>query len=309
MSEKITAPAEKNEQKGSRIAFDKESRAMLCDKLSFSAAEAYKLLRTNLTFTMPDEKPCRIVGVTSSFRGEGKTTTAVNLSYTQAETGSKTLLIDADMRLPSVAKKLGIPGKPGLSNLLVGLCSLHEAVQVSDLIKNWHIIPAGNIPPNPSELLGSEQMKKLLDECAKHYDTIIIDLPPVNIVADALTIADEVDGLILVVRENYTDKGSLKECMRKMSFLEQNKLLGFVLTDSEDSKKGYRYHKYSKYSKYSKYGRYGKYKNYGYKYYKYGYKYGYGKYAHAAERGDYEAVWAWQHQTDETEITETAEKK
>ena len=297
---KKTTPVENNEQKGGKVEFDKEGRNMLCDKLSFAAAESYKLLRTNLTFTIPSDKTCRIIGVTSSIRGEGKTTTAINLSYTQAETGSKTLLIDADMRLPSVSKKLGIPGKPGLSNLLVGLCSLNEAVQTSDLIKNWHIIPAGNIPPNPSELLGSEQMKKLLDECAKYYDTVIIDLPPVNIVADALTIADQVDGLLLVVRENYTDKGSLNDCMRQMNFLERNKLLGFVVTDSGDSGKGYRYRKYGKYGKYGKYSKYSKY-GYG--------KYGYGKYGYGGESGSYEDVWAWQHQTGEAEKTEPAETK
>ena len=295
MSKINSTPVESSEQKGGKIAFDKESRNMLCDKLSFSAAEAYKLLRTNLTFTMPADKPCRIIGVTSSIRGEGKTTTAINLSYTQAETGNKTLLIDADMRLPSVARKMGIPGKPGLSNLLVGLCSLNEAVQTSDLIKNWHIIPAGNIPPNPSELLGSEQMKKLLEDCSKYYDTVIIDLPPINIVADALTVAEQVDGLLLVVRENYTDKGSLNDCMRKVSFLEKNKLLGFVISDSNSGGKSYRYRKYGRYGRYGKYS-----KNYGYKYGKYGYsKYGYGKYGNDKERGSYEEVWAWQHQTGE----------
>ena len=312
MSKEKTTPVEGTKKEENKIPFDKESRNMLCDRLNFAASEAYKLLRTNLTFTLPADKNCRIVGVTSAIRGEGKTTTSINLSYTQAETGKKTLLIDADMRLPSVAKKLGIPGKPGLSDVLVGLCSFGEAVQTSELIKNWHILPSGNIPPNPSELLGGDHMKALLQECAKIYDTIIIDLPPVNIVADALTIADQVDGLLLVVRENYIDKNSLNDCMRQMSFLEKGKLLGFVLTDTGHS--GSRYYRYGRYGKY---GKYGKYKRYGYKYgYKYGKKYGYGKYGYgkygyekAGGHEDYETVWTWQHQANEPEETEAVQPK
>ena len=105
-----------------------QQRSMLCDQLSFTAAESYKQLRANMLFALPDENKCRLVGVTSAIRGEGKSTTAINLAYTIAETGREVLLIDADMRLPSVAKKLEINVKPGLSNLLAGLCSVEKAV-------------------------------------------------------------------------------------------------------------------------------------------------------------------------------------
>ena len=253
MSKKVHTPVENTtvaaKEPEKKTTVESEEKMTLCDQLSFSSSEAYKLLRTNLRYTLPTEKKCRIIGVTSSIRGEGKTTTSINLSYTQAETGGKTLLIDADMRLPSVAKKLGLPGKPGLSNVLVGLCTLDEAVAQSGLLDNWHILPAGNIPPNPSELLGGEQMKKLLAECAKRYEAIIIDLPPVNIVSDALTVADSVDGLLLVIRENYTDKTALNECMRQMAFLDQSKLLGFVMNDTAAKEK--RYAKNRKYNSYS----------------------------------------------------------
>ena len=124
----------------------REQRDMLCDRLSFTAAESYKQLRANLLFALPDENKCRIVGVTSSIRGEGKSTTSVNTAYTLAETGKRTLLIDADMRLPSVAKKLAIAGKPGLSNLLAGMCTLSEAVHASPFMDNWQIMPAGDPP-------------------------------------------------------------------------------------------------------------------------------------------------------------------
>lgn len=100
----------------------KEQRAMLGDRLSFAASEAYKLLRTNLTFALPDEQRCRVVGITSASRGEGKSTTSINLAYTIAETGKRVLLVEADMRRPNLARRLAIDPAPGLSNLLAGLC-------------------------------------------------------------------------------------------------------------------------------------------------------------------------------------------
>ena len=140
----------------------RQQKTMLCDGLSFAAAEAYKLLRTNLLFSLPD-KPCRIIGVTSSVRGEGKSTTSVNLAFTFAQTGKRVLLIDADMRLPSIATKLDMHGTPGLSNLLAGLNSERHCIRKSENFDNWFILPAGDIPPNPSELLGSERMHSMLE--------------------------------------------------------------------------------------------------------------------------------------------------
>lgn len=231
-------------------------QSLLCNGLSFAAAEAYKLLRTNLMFSMPD-KPCRILGVTSSVRGEGKSTTSVNLAYTIAQAGKRTLLIDADMRLPSVATKLNISSDPGLSNLLAGLASENEALRKSDYFDNWYILPAGTIPPNPSELLGSEKMHSLLERFSEIFDVIIIDLPPVNIVADALVISSWTDGLIVVVRENYSDRKALGACMYQIRQIG-SKFLGFVMTDADVGEKSYK--------RYGKYGhRYG-----------YGYSYGYG---------------------------------
>ena len=139
---------------------------VMCDKLSFAASEAYKLLRTNLQFSLSD-KPCKIIGMTSSLRGEGKSTTAVNLAYTIAESGKRVLLVDGDMRLPTVHSKLGLVGAPGLSNVLAGLCEDKDALRVSKYFNNWYIMPAGDIPPNPSELLGSEHMQALLVRFAK----------------------------------------------------------------------------------------------------------------------------------------------
>lgn len=244
----------------------REQRNTLCENLSFTAAEAYKALRANLMFALPNENTCRIVGVTSSIRNEGKSTTSINLSYTLAETGKRVLLIDADMRLPSVAKKLNATQRPGLSNLLANLCSEDEATHSSHFFDNWQIMPAGDIPPNPSELLGSEQMGKMLRSISEKYDFIVIDLPPVDIVSDALVISQWIDGIIVVVRANYTDRRSLGECMRQLGVLG-SKVLGFNVTGVEEEHKSY--------------GKYGK------RYYGgggYGYGYGSKHGAHEASR-------------------------
>lgn len=281
-------------KKGNHLhtGLEMEQKDFLCTNLNFAAAEAYKLLRTNLVFSLPDGKSCHVVGVTSSIRGEGKSTTSVNLSYTIAETGKRVLLIDADMRLPSVAKKLEMPNKPGLSNVLVNMCSPESAIHRSEYLDNWHILPAGNIPPNPSELLGSEQMKKLIALLSQHYDYIIVDLPPVTIVSDALVFSNLADGLLFVVRQNYSSRGALKEAMRQINFLD-SKLLGFVMTGTNDGSK--------RYGRYKKYGRnYGE-KNYG----------SADKSGKQANERSYEDVYAWQHmdQTIQNIVEEERSKK
>ena len=236
-------------------------KGQLCENLSFAASEAYKLLRTNLQFSLP-EKSCHIIGVTSSVRGEGKSTTSVNLSYTIAQAGKRVLLVDADMRLPSVAAKLELKGAPGLSNLIAGLRSEGSCIRQSKQLENWYILPAGDIPPNPSELLGSERMHSLLEHYSEIFDVIILDLPPVNIVADALVISKWTDGLIGVVRQNYTDRRALADCMYQVEKLGSH-FLGFVMTDAAVGESGYKSYSYGKYGK--KYG-YGYGNDYGYGY-------------------------------------------
>ena len=134
-------------------ASDYEYGAMLGENLNFAASEAYKLLRTNLDFALSDEQKCRIIGITSSMRGEGKSTTTLNLAYSIAEAGKLVLVIEADMRLPTYTKRLNIQTKKGISNLLAGQCTGADVLSRCELHKNMWVIPAGNIPPNPSELL------------------------------------------------------------------------------------------------------------------------------------------------------------
>ena len=221
--------------------------------LEFTATEQYKLIRANLDFTLPVDEKCPVIGVTSSMRGEGKSTTAVNLSYVFAEKGSKVLLIDADLRIPSIAKKLNIESSPGLADLLRG-----KGAQVSEfqshLLNNWFILPSGDIPPNPSELLGSGRMAKVLKQLREIFDYIIIDLPPVNIVSDAVSISSLISGMIVVIREEYTEKKELERCFRQLKLSNVN-VLGCVMNEAKSGTGSYGKYKKYKYYKYYKYYR------------------------------------------------------
>lgn len=229
-----------------------ESRKTLHENLEFTAREQYKLLRANLSFTLPVTDGCSIIGVTSSMRGEGKSTTAINLSYVLAENGKRVLLIDADLRIPSVAKKMDISGSPGLTNLLMDYDTQQMSLVKSNLLDNWYILPAGDLPPNPSELLGSGRMESILNALSQRYDYIIIDLPPVNLVSDALAISNYITGMIVVIREDYTEKKELKNCFRLLELSNVN-VLGCVLNESKNGKGSYGRYRYRKYYKYYKY--------------------------------------------------------
>ena len=217
--------------------------------LEFTATEQYKLIRANLDFTLPADEKCPVIGITSSMRGEGKSTTAINLSYVFAEKGRKVLLIDGDLRIPSVAKKLDIDRVPGLADLLRG-----KGMEISDikpyLLNNWHVLPSGEIPPNPSELLGSRRMKRLLEALKEKYDYIIVDLPPVNLVSDAISISSLISGMIVVVREEHTEKRELERCFSQLK-LSNVKILGCVMNETNNG--GSSYKKYKKYRYYKNY--------------------------------------------------------
>ena len=240
-----------NGKKTDVVFSEKDMKRTLHKNLEFTAIEQYKILRTNLDFTLPEDVKCPIIGVTSSMRGEGKSTTAVNLSYVLAEKGSPVLLIDGDLRIPSIAKKMRIDSSPGLTDLLMGH-GAHMPDFRSTLLENWFILPSGDIPPNPSELLGSRRMEYILNSLRESFDYIIIDLPPVNIVTDALSIASLITGMVVVVREDYTEKKELERCFRQLQLSNVN-VLGCILNESKNdggSYKKYRKHKYYKYYKY-----------------------------------------------------------
>lgn len=236
-----------------------EQQSMIGNSLNFAASEAYKLLRTNLTFSFTDDEEQKIIGITSSVKGEGKSITAINLAYTIAEAGKKVLLMECDMRLPTVSKRLNLQSNKGLSNLLVGMNSANEVIQEGVLSKTMDVIPAGDIPPNALELLASGRMEYTLEYLSEYYDYILLDLPPVTVVADALVASKLVSGMIVVVRQDYVGRAALSETMRQLKYANA-RVLGFVFNSVDDSILPYN----------KKYYRKGYYKG------KYGYQYGYG---------------------------------
>ena len=222
-------------------------RKMIGDQLSFAGAEAYKLLRTNIEFSLPDEEGCRIIGVTSGMSGEGKSTTSINLAYSLAETGRRVLLMEADMRLPTLHDRIGVSAAPGLSNLLVGRCNGAEVLQKSGIQSNLYVISGGDIPPNPSELLGSDHMSVTIKVMSQSFDFIILDLPPVNVVADALVVSKFLSGMVVVVRQDYATRKSLSDLMRQLQF-QDIRVLGFVLTRVSEHGSYYKKNYYKSYS-------------------------------------------------------------
>lgn len=233
----------------------KSAKNTLHKNLEFTALEQYKLIRANLDFTLPENEKCPIIGVTSSMRGEGKSTTAVNLAYVFAEKGSKVLLIDGDLRIPSIAKKLQISSTPGLADLLRGKGKEFFGLQ-NFLLENWFVLPSGDIPPNPSELLGSSRMENVLNQLREIFDYIIVDLPPVNLVSDAVSISKLISGMIVVIREEYTEKKELEKCFRQLKLSNVN-VLGCVMNEAKSGGGNYgRYRRYRSYRSYKSYRHY-----------------------------------------------------
>lgn len=204
---------------------------VLGDGISFSATEAYKLLRTKIQFSFADDKKCHVIGVSSALLGEGKSITAANLAFSLAQLGKKILIIDGDMRRPSLANKLKIKKVPGLSNYLADKTPLEDIIQSSGKKFSdfeFDVIAAGHNPPNPVELLASAKMTDMLDTLRERYDYIIIDLTPVEEVSDALVAAKFVDGMVLVVSQNYCNRHSFVNSVNQFDFVD-SRILGIVV--------------------------------------------------------------------------------
>jgi capsular exopolysaccharide synthesis family protein len=213
-----------------------------------SVAECVRAVRTNLLFMMPD-KPLKRLLITSSGPQEGKTTFVTNLAITMAQSGSRTLLVDTDMRRPRIHRAFGLPNDAGMSNLMLQQARLEDLVK-DTAVPNLQILPCGPIPPNPSELLHTERFKEILEELDSKYDRIIFDSPPVAAVTDALIISGMVDGVVLVVKAGRTI-GEMAQ-RTKQSLDDVNaRIFGVVINDLDLEKRGYGYYYY-----YQRYGYY-----------------------------------------------------
>jgi len=219
-------------------------RSILNKNSSFYIQEAYKTLRTNVRFFLRDKK-CKKFCITSSNSGEGKSITMLNLAISFAEAGQKVLLIDADMRRPSVARLLVEKAAPGLSNVLAEMCTEEEAIR-KDVFPNLDIIFSGDIPPNPSELLSSPKMVELLDKLSEDYDYILVDAPPVNVVSDVCVVAEHLDGVLYLVRQNKAEKDEVRRGVEQLKYTGV-KLMGFVLNGVTVDRARYSEYKYKGY--------------------------------------------------------------
>ncbi len=241
---------------GKHKSYIPKKNAVIGKNISFVASEAYKLLRTKLQFSFVDEVVCPVIGVSSALAGEGKSLSSVNLAYSLAQLDKRVLLIDCDMRRPSLSTKLDISKTPGLSNYLTGQSSITSAIQICSLDdeKSFDVISSGDNPPNPIELLSSSKMARIIEKLRDTYDYIILDLPPVGEVSDAMVAAKLTDGILLVVRQDYCNSVALSSAVSQFEFIE-SRILGVVINCVNESTGKYsRYGKgyYSKYSKYSK---------------------------------------------------------
>lgn len=206
-------------------------------------AEQFRSVRTSIEFST-DEKECQVIVVTSSEQNSGKSLVSSNLALTFSQKGKKTLLIDGDMRNPSIKKYFYIPSGHGLSSLIKSKVSTQNYLFETNE-KNLFILPAGITPPNPADLLGSSYMEQLIKELRKEFDHIIIDTPPVLAVSDAILVSAFADGVILVVRSGKTTKQNAKKVIRLLN-QSSTPIIGSILNDVKMKLTDYYYQKEEK---------------------------------------------------------------
>ena len=242
------------------LSLDEHKKVILNSETSFSIREAYKKIRTNIMFSTAQETGCKVIIISSALPGEGKSTTGINIASTFAQTNEKILLIDADLRRPRLCDYLEVPEGEGLANILGGFTELGKCVGHAQAL-GFDYILAGNIPPNPAELLTSKKMSEVLESLKEKYDYIFIDTPPINMVTDVTTMLPLVSGVIMVVREGYSTYDEVEKALAALSFADA-KIFGFILNDDKDGgrKKGSGYHYRKK-----GYGGYGYYYEYRHK--------------------------------------------
>ncbi len=215
--------------------------ANISKKAPFAVVEAYKNIRIRFLYIL-ENMNAKVVAFSSPFLSEGKSTTAVNMAITLSQSNKKVILIDGDIRRPTVYKKLKIANDKGLSDILA------REAKFEDAVVNYNpyldVLTSGSVTVNPSDLLGSTDFDKLLEKLRKEYDYILIDTPPVNIVSDALAISKKCDGVVLIARVAATTYRELKAANNAMKSLDI-KVLGTIINGAGVTKK--RYGSYNKY--------------------------------------------------------------
>lgn len=192
-------------------------------------SEQYRTIRTNIQFSTIDEE-VRTIVVTSSGPGEGKSTTAANLAVVFAQQGKKVLLVDTDLRKPTMHYTFNVNNAVGLTSVLTKAANIQEAVQEDE--EGLYLLTSGPLPPNPAELLGSKAMKDFTEEALQVFDMILFDTPPILVVTDAQILANKSDGTILVVSSELTEKESSLKA-KELLLSAQAKIIGVVLNNKK----------------------------------------------------------------------------
>ena len=217
-------------------------------------AESYRALRTSLLLSNLGAPP-KVIMVTSALPQEGKTTTSINTAVVLAQKDVRVLLIDADLRRPSIHKTLGMGPRTGLSNVLTGSTTLERAITHTPILPNLFVLPAGTPPPNPAELLASSNMRDVLNQLREQYDHIVVDTPPALSVTDAVALSQRADAVVLVIRSGQTTKPALRRARDVLTRVNA-KVVGVLLNAVDLSSPDYYYY-YEYQDKYSRYYREG----------------------------------------------------
>jgi polysaccharide biosynthesis transport protein len=248
-------PREATNTKRLVIATSKEAVELVTQtRPNSQMAESYRALRTSLLLSNLGAPP-KVIIVTSALPQEGKSTTSISCANVLAQKGTRVLLIDADLRRPSIHKTLGMGPRSGLSSVLTGSATLEQVITRSPSLPNVFVLPAGTPPPNPAELLASTQMRDLLEQLRGQYDHIVIDTPPTLSVTDAVVLSPRADAIVLVIRSGQTTKQALRRS-RDLLMQVNAKVSGVLLNAVDLSSPDYYYY-YEYQGKYSRYYREG----------------------------------------------------
>ena len=204
-------------------------------------SEQYRTIRTNIEYSNVDQNTKTIL-VTSSDKNEGKTTTVSNLAVSFANLNKKVLIIDCDLRNPSIHKMFKLNNVYGLTDVLAKDKAVDKCIQETEL-ENLYVLTAGAIPPNPAEILSSEKMKNLIEDLKNIYDYIFIDTPPIGLVTDAGVLSSFTDGVVLVVKSESVEKKYLEETKKKLDAVDA-RILGAILNSYKSEQKDYDYYSY-----------------------------------------------------------------
>jgi non-specific protein-tyrosine kinase len=224
---------------------DKQVKIVAADEPRSPVSEAFRALRTNLRFASVD-RPVKSILVTSPSPADGKSTVAVNLGVVLAQLGKQVTIIDGDLRRPNVHKMMGLSNRAGVTSLFVQSDTQLAEVLLDTRVERLRILTSGEIPPNPSELLGSERFRKILASVKELSDVVIIDSPPLMAVTDSAVLAPHVDGVILVIKPGSTNLAASQEAVEQLRRVGAN-MLGVVLNEVDISRSRYKYYRYHGY--------------------------------------------------------------